>query len=135
MNLPDLLDRFGLFGLTWFQWLVLVAIGALATVFGMFAGRLIRAVIGRIVRRTRATWDDQLLTRLGAPLSAALGLALAAALIPVVELTPDGSGWAYRTIRAGFFAVFFWSLFRLVDVSFDILGDSMWARSGPSRSL
>ena len=135
MNLPALLDRFGLFGLTWFQWLVLVAIVALATVFGMFVGRLVRAVIGRIVRRTRASWDDQLLTRLGAPLSAALGLALAAALLPVAELTPEASGWAYRVIRAGFFAVFFWSLFRLVDVGFDVLGDSMWARSGPSRAL
>jgi len=135
VNLPDVLGRFGLFGLTWFQWLVLVAIVALATLFGIFVGRLVRAVIGRIVRRTRASWDDQLLTRLGAPLSAALGLALAAALVPVVELTPYASGWAYRVIRAGFFAVFFWSLFRLVDVSFDILSDSMWARSGPSRSL
>jgi MscS family membrane protein len=38
-------------------------------------------------------------------------------------------------IRAGFFAAFFWTLFRLVDVGFHLLGDSMWARSGPSRSL
>src|SRR5688572_20575557 len=106
-DLSDFLQRFSPLGLTWFQWLLLIAIVALATVFGMFVGRLVRAVIGRIVRRTRASWDDQLLTRVGAPLSAALGLALAAALIPVAELTPYASGWAYRMIRAGFFAVFF----------------------------
>jgi len=134
-DIPDVFRNDGLLGLTWFQWLVLVAIVALATVFGVFAGRLLRAVVGRIVRRTRASWDDVLLARLAGPLSAALGLALAAALVPIVELTPYASGWAYRVIRAGFFAVFFWSLFRLVDVGFHLLGDSMWARSGPSRSL
>jgi MscS family membrane protein len=92
-------------------------------------------VVGRLVRRTRSTWDDVLLKRLAGPLSAALGLALAAALVPVADL-PGGSGnTAYRIIRAGYFAVFYWSLFRLVDVGFHVLGESVWGRSGPSRSL
>jgi len=42
---------------------------------------------------------------------------------------------AYRLVRAGYFVVFFWSLFRLVDVGFHMIGESMWARTGATRSL
>ena len=135
MQLPEFLDRSGPLGLTWFQWLALVGIVIGAVLFGKLAGRLVRALIGRVVRRTRSTWDDLLLTRLAGPLSAALALGLGAALVPLVGLADGAASNAYRVVRAGYFVVFFWTLFRLVDVGFHILGDSMWARSGPSRSL
>lgn len=135
MPLQVLLDSSGPLGLTWFQWLVLLAVILGSVLFGKLAGRLVRAIVGRLVRRTRSTWDDVLLERLAGPLSAALGLALGAALIPFARLTPEASGVAYRLVRAGYFAVFYWSLFRLVDVGFHLLGESMWARSGASRSL
>src|SRR5262245_12459584 len=124
----------GPLGLTWFQWLAIATIVVGGIVFGKVAGRLVRAVIGRLVRRTRSTWDDVLLERLGGPLSAALGLAFVAALIRASDLTA-ADATAIRFIRAGYFAVFFWSLFRLVDVGFHLLGESMWARSGHSRAL
>lgn len=130
-----LLDSNGPFGLTWFQWLALLTIVLGSVLFGNVAGRIVRAIVGRLVRRTRTTWDDALLLRLAGPLSAALGLALAAALISGIELPAGASGRAYQLIRAGYFAVFFWTLFRLVDVGFHLLGESMWARSGPSRAL
>ena len=135
MPLQGLLDSSGPLGLTWFQWLVLLAIIVGSVLFGKLAGRLVRAVVGRLVRRTRSTLDDALLERLAGPLSAALGLALAAALVPPVRLRPDAAVVMFRLIRVGYFAVFFWSLFRLVDVGFRLLSDSMWARSGPSRAL
>jgi len=134
MNLTDFLLRYGPFGLTWFQWLAIAAIAVGGIVFGKVAGRLVRAVVGRLVKRTRSTWDDVLLERLGGPLSAALGLAFVATLIQAADLTA-ADATAIRFIRAGYFAVFFWSLFRLVDVGFHLLGESMWARSGHSRSL
>ncbi|HEY5547889.1 MAG TPA: mechanosensitive ion channel family protein [Gemmatimonadaceae bacterium] len=135
MDVPDFLLRHGPLGLTWFQWVAILAVIAAAILFGKLAGRLVRAVVGRLVRRTSSTWDDVLLERLAGPLSAALGLALGAALIPAVKLAPEASNVAYRFVRAGYFVVFYWSLFRLVDVGFHLLGDSMWARSGPSRAL
>lgn len=131
----DFLDRFGPLGLTWFQWVLLLAIVASGALFGTLAGWLVRAVVGRFVKRTRSTWDDVVLTRIAGPLSAALGLALAAALVPSVELPGRMADTAYRTIRAGYYAVFFWSLFRMVDVGFHLISESMWGRSGPSRSL
>src|SRR5688572_6069806 len=135
MNLPDFLDRFGPFGLTWFQWLFLAAIVVASVVLGKVAGRLVRAMVGRLVRRTRSTWDDVLLERLAGPISATLALAFGAALLPLIDLPPESLRTAYRLIRAGVFAVFFWSLFRLVDVGFHLLGESMWARAGATRSL
>src|SRR5688500_3543863 len=126
-------DTNGPLGLTWSQWLAIVAIVAGSVLFGNILGRVVRAVVARLVKKTRSTWDDALLPRLAGPLSAALALALAAALIPSVGLPTD---WRpYRLIRVGYFVVFFWTLFRLVDVGFHLLGESMWARSGPSRSL
>ena len=135
MDVRSLLDSYGPFGLTWSQWLALSAIVVGSILFGMLAGRIVRAVVSRLVKRTRSTWDDALLPRLAGPLSGALGLAVAAGLIQTVILPSDASNIAYRVIRAGYFIVVFWTLFRLVDVGFHLLGESMWARSGPSRSL
>jgi MscS family membrane protein len=135
MSFQALLDTYGPFGLTWSQWLAVVLILVGSVLFGKLAGRIVRAVVSRLVKRTQSTWDDALLPRLAGPLSAALGLALMAAMIPSVNLPSDASVVTYRIIRAGYFAIFFWTLFRLVDVGFHLLGESMWARSGPSRSL
>lgn len=135
MSFPELLDTYGPLGLTWAQWLAIVMIVVLSVLFGRVLSRIVRAVVGRIVRKTRSTWDDTLLPRLAGPLSAALALGLAAGLVPGASLPPDWSNGAYQVIRAGYLFVFFWTLFRLVDVGFHLLGDSMWARSGPSRAL
>ena len=134
-NLPDAFRNYGPLGLTWFQWLALAGIVVASTLFGKLAGRVVRVLVGRLVRRTRSTWDDVLLERLAGPISAALAFAFGAALLPLIDLPPESLRTAYRLIRAGVFAVFFWSLFRLVDVGFHLLGESMWARAGATRSL
>src|SRR5688500_12883048 len=112
--MQSLLDTYGPLGLTWFQWLAILTIVVASVLFGKLAGRIVRAIVSRLVKRTRSTWDDALLPRLAGPLSAALGLALAAALIQAVTLPSDASRVAYRFIKAGYFVVFFWTLFRLV---------------------
>lgn len=135
MNIQDLFTTSGALGLTWFQWIALLAILAASVLFGVIAGKLVRAIVGRVVKRTRSTLDDTLLPRLAGPLAAALGFALAAALIPSLDLPAAQSRVAYQVIRAGYFALFFWTLFRLIDVAFHVLGETMLGRSGPSRSL
>jgi MscS family membrane protein len=135
MNFGTFLDTYGPLGLTWFQWLAVLLIVLSSVLFGKLAGRIVRAVVSRVVKRTRSTWDDALLPRLAGPLAGALGLAVAAGFLQAINLPSDASVIAYRVIRAGYFIVFFWTLFRLVDVGFHLLGESMWARSGPSRSL
>src|SRR5262245_15893638 len=134
-SLPDFFENYGPLGLTWFQWLALGGIIVASALLGKLFGRFVRAVVGRIVRRTQSTWDGVLLARLAGPISAALALAFGAALLQLVDLSSDASRTTYRLIRAGYFGVFFWSLFRLVDVGFHMLAESMWARTGASRSL
>ena len=135
MDLRALLDTYGPFGLTWFQWLMLLGIVVVGYIFGKIAGSVVRAVVGRIVKRTRSTWDDELLKRLAGPVSAALGLGFGAALVPFTGIPDDAGDFAYKVIRASYGFVFFWALFRIVDVGFHVLGESMWGQSGPSRSL
>jgi MscS family membrane protein len=135
MTLEQLFDTNGPLGITWAQWLAIVTIVFVSALFGKLLGRVARSVVGRLVKKTRSTWDDALLPRLAGPLSAALALGLAAALVPGANLPEAWSNGAYQVIRAGYLFVFFWTLFRLVDVGFHLLGDSMWARSGPSRAL
>jgi MscS family membrane protein len=135
MDLRSLLDTYGPFGLTWFQWLLLLGIVVVGYVFGRVAGSVVRAVVGRIVKRTRSTWDDELLKRLAGPVSAALGLASGAALVPFTGIPDNAGDFAYKVIRASYGFVFFWAMFRVVDVGFHVLGESMWGKSGPSRSL
>src|SRR5215207_6452325 len=102
-----MLDTNGPLGLTWSQWLAIVAIVIGSVLVGKVLGHVVRAVVARVVKKTRSTWDDALLPRLAGPLSAALALALAAALIPAVGLPPE---WRpYRLIRVGYFVVFFWT--------------------------
>lgn len=122
-------------GLTWLQWLAIAGVTVGAVAVGNLAGRGIRAVATRLVRRTRSTLDDAIADRLAGPLGAAVGLAAAAASVPWLELPGDAANGAFRVVKAGYFAVFYWSLFRLVDVAFHVLGETMWARSGPSRAL
>jgi MscS family membrane protein len=135
MDFRSILDTYGPFGLTWFQWLLLLGIIVVGYIFGKLAGTVVRAVVGRIVRRTRSTWDDELLKRLAGPVSAALGLAFGAALVPFTGIPDNAGDFAYKVIRASYGFVFFWSMFRVVDVGFHVLGESMWGKSGPSRSL
>jgi MscS family membrane protein len=59
-----------------------------------------------------------------------------AALLPLLNLHPPAAGAGYRAVRVGFFLVFFWSLWRLIDVTGEILAQTSWARqSAASRAL
>lgn len=126
-NLPPALLRPGWFDLLWWQWLALPLLVVVATVLGKVAGRAVRSVAARVAARTAVTWDDVVIGRLSGPLSAALGLAAGAALLGWLQLYPPAEELAFRVVRAGYFLVFFWSLFRLIDVAFHLLRGTPWA--------
>jgi MscS family membrane protein len=135
-HLPPVLLRPGPFELLWWQWLSLPVLIIVSVVLGAVISRLARAIIGRIVVRTRVTWDDAVLSRLGGPLTAAATLVLISALVPWLSLYRPAAEATYRVIRVGLFITFFWSLWRLVDVARDILSRTRWAlASASSRAL
>jgi MscS family membrane protein len=135
-HLPAALLRPGPFDLLLWQWAALPVILVVAAGIGLGISRVLRSVFGRIARRTSTEWDDALLARLAGPLTVACTLAAAAALLPALGLYAPAAAASYRVLRAGFLLVFFWSLWRLVDVGRQVAAHTPWARAAASsRSL
>jgi MscS family membrane protein len=134
--LPDVLLRPGPLELLRWQWIALPLLVLLAGLAGALLSRLIRFGVTQVVSRTRSEWDDAAFARLGAPLTVALTLVIVTILLPWLALYPPAQETAYRVIRVAFFIVFFWALWRLVDVIRDVLSHTRWARaSASSRTL
>ncbi len=135
-NLPPTLLRPGPLELLWWQWIALPLLVAIAVVVGAALGRLIRFVFGRIVRRTRTDWDDAIVKRLGPPLTAALACIAIGVLLPWLGLYEPAANAMYRALKAIFLLIFFWGVWRTVDVVSDVVSRSLWAHgSAASRSL
>jgi len=135
-RLPEMLTRPGPFDLLWWQWITLPLLLVAAWAIGTVASRVALAVLSRIVANTRTEWDDAILTRVGAPLTGALTLGAAALLLPWLALYPPAAETGSGLIKVGLYVVFFWSLWRLVDVVRQVLSSTAWAQaSRSSRAL
>lgn len=135
-HLPPPLLRPGPFELLWWQWFLVPILLVAAIAIGALLRRLTHAVLSRAVRRTASTWDDAALERLGGPFAAVWTLVVIAAIVPWLSLYAPAQTSSYRLVRAGFLLVFFWALWRLVDVARDVLAQTRWAAVVPSsRSL
>jgi MscS family membrane protein len=96
----------------------------------------VRPLLARATSRTSTAWDDAVFARLGAPFTAACTLATTGALLPWLGLYQPAAVASYRGLRAGFLVVFFWALWRLVDVARQVITNTRWARTAASsRSL
>src|SRR4051794_11476029 len=91
-SFPGLAAFFGGGALAVGVW-VLVSLGA-----GVLLGRLSRGVLTRLAKRTRNTWDDQLVGRLGGPLTIGWTVALAFLGLPWLRLTTAHDGLARRIL-------------------------------------
>jgi MscS family membrane protein len=135
-RVPDVLLRPGPFDLLRWQWLALPLLLAAAALVGALATRLLRAIVGRVVVRTGTTWDDAVVERLHAPAAAALTIAAVWVFLPALSLYAPAQDAAQRLTRVALFIVFFWALWRLVDVVRHVLAGTRWAVESPSsRSL
>ena len=128
----DPLLREGPIGLLWWQWLALPLLVLAAWVLGGLLGGVTRAVLGRVVARTGATWDDELLNRIGPPLTFAWGLAIFALALPSLSLTTYAQGILHSLLAGGAVIVVFWALWRSVNVFVEILLSTSWAADSPS---
>ncbi|HEX5010681.1 MAG TPA: mechanosensitive ion channel family protein [Planctomycetota bacterium] len=131
-HLPPALLATGPFDLLWWQWLAL-PVALLASWFlGFFLARVSRAILGRIVARTKATWDDAVLARIGGPLTLAWLLAVLWALLPLVGLAVSEQEVAHQFLRSGLFFVVFWAALRSVDVLVQVVRESKWNAAHPA---
>jgi MscS family membrane protein len=135
-HLPAALLRMGPLELLWWQWAALPLLLALASIAGWLLSRLLRGALARIAARTATTWDNVVLERLGAPLTAALTLGAFALAMPLLSLYRPAFDAMIRAIRVGSYLILFWSLWRLIDVGRQLLARSAWAHaSRSSRAL
>ncbi|HEX7121232.1 MAG TPA: mechanosensitive ion channel family protein [Gemmatimonadaceae bacterium] len=135
-NIPEALQRPGPLDLYWWQWIAVPLLLLVSWPIGVLVGRLLRAIVVRVARRTSVSWDEALFSRISGPLAAILTLAVLAALLPLIGLTEPAADRMYRLIRAAVYVAFFWGLWRVVDIAVSVFAASAWARSTPaSRSL
>jgi MscS family membrane protein len=131
-HLPAPLLAEGPRGLLWWQWLAFPAFVGLALAAGSVLGWLTRRVLGHLVSRTRTTWDDELLRRVGRPLGVLWAILVFGALLPWLDLGESASRVVQHVLRALTYLTFFWAGFRSVDVAFDAAGGAPWTRVNPS---
>jgi MscS family membrane protein len=131
-HVPEPLLRPGPYEVLRWQWLALPLLLVVAAMIGALLTRLLRAIVSRAVARTSTRWDDVVADRLHRPVAIALTLAAAWTLLPLLGLYAPAHAAAQRVGRVLLFVVFFWSLWRLVDVVREVLAGSRWALASPS---
>jgi MscS family membrane protein len=130
--LPALLLRPGPRGVLWWQWLAAPFALAAAASAGRVLGGATRWVLARLVRRTRSTWDDAVLERLGGPLSLLWALAVLGLGLPLLDLAPPAEAFVERLLGAAFLLAVFWILLRVVKVGIEWVATSAWGAALPS---
>jgi len=134
------LDSYGLarlllpgpFDIEWWQWIALPLFFIGAWVLGRILGTITRTILSRLFARTETTWDDQLLARVGPPLTFAWGLGVFYAALPALSLAAPAERLLHHLIAAGAVIAVFWALWRSVNVLAEILITFPWAASSPS---
>jgi MscS family membrane protein len=99
-------------------------------------GRVTRSALLRLARRTQATWDDAIVSRIGPPLALAWALFVAYVALPLLGLYQPAREFAGDVLRGLFLADVFWFVLRTIDVFGQLVARSPWAAEHPaSRTL
>ncbi|HSN29532.1 MAG TPA: mechanosensitive ion channel family protein [Kofleriaceae bacterium] len=107
-----------------------------ATAAGLVITRMLSAIWTRIARRTQATWDDEVASRLGAPVSALLAVQFFNVALTWVDLEPHQVAMLDSLVATVTVACVIWASFRFIDLARDALARRSWAIHNPaSRSL
>jgi MscS family membrane protein len=135
-SLPEWLQRHGPWGVTWWQWLALPALAALAFAAGRVLAGVTTRLLHRLFRRTPTQWDERLLAETAPALRLLFSVAAAVLLLPSLGLRPAAHAFV-RSLLGGVATVgAFWALWRAVDVWARFLNERPWAADNPSaRSL
>lgn len=134
-HLPSWLLGAGPLGILWWQWIALVLGIIVSYMAGMLLGRLARAALGVVAKRTKTHWDDGISTALRGPFRLAAMLVVLLFLLPWLSLNANVSRHVQTLVNAGFTIALFWSLWRLVEVWRGVMSVSGWAMHGTSRGL
>lgn len=109
-------------------------IGAL--IIGWLFARILRTLWSRIAKGTSTDWDDELVGRLGGPLSALIAVQLFRVALHWLPIGESASGTMQELIGQATILAVVWGAFRGVDIVRTVLEHRSWAIERPaSRSL
>jgi MscS family membrane protein len=131
-HLPAWLLQPGPRELLYWQWLALPLLLLCAWFLGVLLSRLTRRLLARLAARTATHWDDELLARIGGPLTLAWTLAFAYFFLPWLDLYGPSGNFVNGILRGGLIVIFFWALARSVDVARQILVGTAWTKDHPA---
>ena len=138
-HLPPSLREIGPQQLSWWQWLGLPLLAALAFAFALPLSRVTRALLARVLKRDtwhNDTWQngEARLRRVSGPLLLGWAALLFGLGLPWLRLPPEVRAVVQVGLRATGLVAFYWALSRGIDVAQHVLGASTWGRTH-SRSL
>jgi MscS family membrane protein len=116
-HLPERLLRTGPRDLQYWQWIALPVLFVLSLVAGKILGFATRRALRRVVTRTKATWDDALLARLGGPFTSLWALGVVYLVLPELALYPPAQAFITRVLHVAFFVASLWLVERCIDVA------------------
>jgi MscS family membrane protein len=135
-HLPKYLLKVGPRNLMIWQWIGLPVLFAASWVLGYLLSRLSCNVLARAAKRTPSTWDNDLVGRLGGPLTLAWMQSLVYGLLPWLGLYELAQDFVKGLLRGGLYFCLFWAISRLIDVWGRAITASEWGREhSASRSL
>jgi MscS family membrane protein len=118
------------------QWIALSVLVVIAAVVGWGLGWVTRRISTGVASRTRTAWDEAVVRGIGGPLTVGWSLLVLYLLAPSLRLYAPAEDFVARTLRAGGAVVFFWALWRSVDVASEVLRHSRGGQASAStRSL
>ncbi|MBK8259496.1 MAG: mechanosensitive ion channel family protein [Polyangiaceae bacterium] len=133
--LPEPLLRPGPADILYWQYLAMPLLIAIAWTIGRLFSFLTRKVIAKAVARTASKWDDELIEKIGPPLTLAWGLGVFALLVGRLGLYEPARDSVSKVIRAGFLVALFWSGLRAIDVSKSYLLEAASPGRASARGL
>lgn len=117
--------------LNWHWLLVPAALLALWSASYLLS-RLCQRLLLHLTSRTKSAWDEELVGRLGTPLSCAWMLLPTHAVLLWLKLPSPILSTVHRMWRVGLLFVLFWAISRSMDVLLQAVSDSVWLRSHPA---
>lgn len=116
----------GPFNVYWWQWIGIGLAIPLLVLIAWMLGALLRALLGRIAKRTVTDWDDVLLENLRGPFRLWAASLAAVPTFGLLDLNPRVGGFVSATIRGLALIALFWALLRLIRIGQHRLQNAAW---------
>lgn len=130
-RLPEPLLRPGPRHLLRWQWLALPGIALASLLLGVLLAFVLRALLGRLARRTPTEFDDAMVVRLHAPMTLLVSTGIAHEMLSWLMLTPTAAGFVGQGTKAFAIAAVFWAGLRTVDLGIEAIRSSSVATRRP----